>query len=83
MTWLTREDDTDEKRKTFIMHNFLGAYRIVAIFNASIAFYEFKSCCCCSCSCCDTLEVLLFAACVVFTAITTKLSPSIELNTYK
>ncbi len=33
------------------------------VFNASIAFYEFKSCsssscsCCCCCCCCDTLEI--------------------------
>ncbi len=34
--------------------NFLSCF----LFNASIAFYEFKSCCCC-CSCCDTLQKLV------------------------
>ncbi len=37
-------------------------YQEVCVFNASIAFYKFKSCCCCCCSssssssCCDTLQ---------------------------
>ncbi len=39
-------------------------FPFIPFFNASIAFYEFKSCssscscsCCCCCCCCDTLEI--------------------------